>query len=124
MRAGEQGKGNTFKNFPQLASRQTGKKERGWGEGIFARLSVRRRRTADFCPPPAAAGSQKSASGFSRKKVRILSKRHSKLKFPRMGNLKFACGVFGENQVPDPPQAEPSGNSSNPSPAANVLHAE
>jgi len=42
--------------------------------GLGAGVGIRE---ADFCPPPQAAGNQKSASGFSRKKVRILTKRDS-----------------------------------------------
>ena len=66
-------------NFPRLAQSRQAKRKGVLGEGNFCPPVCPAKQDCGFCPPPQAAGSQRSASGFSRKKVRILTKRHSHL---------------------------------------------
>jgi len=91
--------------FSPARPEQAGKKERGFRgrEFLPACLSVEgglreggwESALADFCPPPAAAGSQNSASGFCLKKVRILTKRDSTLLYSRFSASFCASPLRG-----------------------------
>ncbi|PIP24796.1 MAG: hypothetical protein COX34_02390 [Candidatus Nealsonbacteria bacterium CG23_combo_of_CG06-09_8_20_14_all_36_12] len=97
----------TFKIFPG-SPKQAGKKERGLGERprrsrqgrpygvkIFAYLLFYEAGPRFLPAPLGGAGSQKSASGFSRKKVRILTKRDSTILYSRFSASFCASPLRG-----------------------------